>query len=80
MGECQDWANKAAALASYAKQSEYRIWRAAFAAERSDAAGKLTPGANQKIGETAHNKVLTRKDAAERAGLSERQRNGFFCH
>ncbi len=73
--ECRDWANKAEALASYARQSKndglhrlaYKIqaratWRMGELLEEFDARGK-------KDGT-----VLSRTEAASDAGLSERQR------
>ena len=81
--ECQQWADKAEALASYAKQSKDESLRKM--ADRIQArairrAGELlrqiepAHGANQNIGEGAHPNVLTRTQAATEAGMSDHQR------
>lgn len=81
--ECQDWANKAKALASYARQSKDDTLRKM--ADRIQArairrCGELLKqvearqGANQNIRDCSDMKVLTRTDAATQAGLSERQK------
>lgn len=80
--ECQDWADKAAALASYAKQAaDEELMKMATrirdrAIRRAGELYKQIPearGANQNITSDSGPKVLTRKDAAESAGMSERQ-------
>lgn len=81
--ECKEWANKAEALASYARQSKDDTLRKM--AERIQArairrCGELLKqiepkqGANQNIHEGDHMKVLTRTEAATQAGLSEWQK------
>ena len=81
--ECQDWANKAKALASYARQSKDDTLRKM--ADRIQArairrCGELLKqvearqGANQNIRDCSDMKVLTRTEAATQAGLSERQK------
>jgi protein gp37 len=81
--ECQDWANKAEALASYARQihdDELRLMADRIQARAIYRAGELLKaiprahGANQNIRDGAGPNVLTRTQAAEDAGLSERQR------
>jgi hypothetical protein len=81
--ECQSWANKAEAMASYARQAkddELRKMADRIQARAIRRCGELLReikdgrGANQNIGEGDHPKVLTRKDAAAEAGLSEHQR------
>ncbi|MEI4482201.1 MULTISPECIES: hypothetical protein [unclassified Phyllobacterium] len=80
--ECQSWADKAAALASYAKQANDGELMKMATRIRDRAirrAGELLKqiepahGANQNIGAAADTKVLTRRDAAEQAGMSKRQ-------
>lgn len=80
--ECQSWADKAAALASYAKQAEdEELMKMAIrirdrAIRRAGELLKQIPparGANQNIGGGVPTKVLTRKDAAEGAGMSRDQ-------
>lgn len=79
--ECQDWADKAAALASYAKQADddqlekmavriraRAIRRCGELLKQFDAQGKRS----DKLIEGDHNK-LTQREAAERAGLSAHQ-------
>lgn len=80
--ECVDWADKAAALASYAKQSEddtlermaMRI-RGRAVRRAGELLQQIAParGANQNIMASGGHKVLSRKDAGEAAGMSERQ-------
>jgi hypothetical protein len=81
MDECQTWADKAAALASYAKQSQdEQLMKMAvrIQARAIRRCGELLKqieparGANQNIKEGDHPNV-TRKAAAEDAGLSEHQ-------
>lgn len=81
--ECKDWANKAEALASYARQSKddsLRKMADRIQARAIRRCGELLKqveqkqGANQNIQDGAVPKVLTRTDAAQEAGLSERQR------
>ena len=80
--ECKSWADKAAALASYAKMANDESLMDMAARIRGRAirrAGELLQqiearkGANQNIGTATDTKVLTRKDAAEQAGMSKRQ-------
>lgn len=80
--ECQEWADKAAALASYAKQAEDEELMKMAIRIRDRAirrAGELLKqiepkhGANQNIADGGDSKVLTRTDAARDAGMSERQ-------
>jgi len=80
--ECQEWADKAEALASYAKQSEDNTLRKhadriqARAIRRcGELLKQIAParGANQNIQEGARPNV-TRESAATDAGLSEHQR------
>ena len=81
--ECRNWADKAAALASYAKQANdstlrdmaTRIQGRAVRRE-GELLGEIEAhrGANQNIREGDHPKVLTRSDAASAAGLSPHQR------
>jgi hypothetical protein len=80
--ECQEWADKAAALASYAKQAEDEELMKMAIRIRDRAirrAGELLKqiepqrGANQNIGGDASTKVLTRKEAASDAGMSRDQ-------
>lgn len=80
--ECKDWADKASALASYAKQAQddqleqmaKRI-RARAMRRAGELLKQIEPahGANQNISDAAVSNVLTRKGAAADAGLSERQ-------
>jgi hypothetical protein len=80
--ECKDWADKAAALASYARQSEdqelermaQRI-RARAIRRAGELLKQIEPkhGANQNINDGTDSNVLTRKQAARDAGMSERQ-------
>ncbi|MDH6275593.1 hypothetical protein M2311_005693 [Rhizobium leguminosarum] len=80
--ECKSWSDKAAALASYARQADDKTLENYAMRIRSRAiqrAGELLKefepahGANQNIAATGGPKVVTRKDAAEAAGMSERQ-------
>ncbi|MER9937453.1 hypothetical protein [Mesorhizobium sp. M0088] len=80
--ECQTWADKAAALASYAKQADDDELMKMATRIRDRAirrAGELLKqiepqhGKNQNIGGDATTKVLTRKDAAADAGMSRDQ-------
>lgn len=80
--ECKTWADKSAALASYAKQAgddalekmSLRI-RARAIRKCGDLLEQINPshGANQNITEGRHPKVRSRKEAAVEAGLSEHQ-------
>ena len=81
--ECQEWANKAEAMASYARQAKDDTLRKmadriqARAIRRCGELLKQVPpahGANQNIKEGALPNVLTREIAAADAGLSEHQR------
>lgn len=81
--ECQDWADRAAALASYARQAddlelENNCKRIRDRAVRrcGELLKEVEParGANQNINDGIDTKVLTRKDVADAAGLSDRQR------
>lgn len=80
--ECKDWADKAAALASYAKQADDHELERMAQRIRSRAirrAGELIKqiepqhGANQNISAGGHTKVLTRDGAAREAGMSKHQ-------
>jgi hypothetical protein len=80
--ECKDWADKAAALASYAKQAEDETlmkMAARIKARATRRAGELLAqiqpahGANQNIREGDRPKVNTRSDAAAEAGMSPHQ-------
>lgn len=80
--ECKDWADKAAALASYAKQSQDESLMKMAARIKARAvrrAGELLNqiepqrGANQNIQEGSRPNVATRSDAARDAGFSEHQ-------
>lgn len=82
LDECKDWSDKAAALASYAKQAadDEMMKMATRIRDRAiRRSGELLkqiepkPGANQNIGAGTDTKVLTRTDAAEQAGMSKRQ-------
>jgi hypothetical protein len=82
LDECKDWADKAAALASYAKQAndEELMKQATRIRDRAiRRAGELLKqieparGSNQNIRDYSDPKVLTRKDAGEAAGFSDRQ-------
>lgn len=80
--ECQDWANKADALASYAKQADDNTLRRH--AERIQAravrrCGELLKQFDGRGGDRSKNDATvnfapTQKQAADDAGLSERQR------
>lgn len=80
--ECKDWGDKAQALASYAKQADDKEMERTAQRIRARAirrCGELLKeiekqqGANQNIRDGGDPKVLTRKDAAKDAGMSERQ-------
>lgn len=80
--ECKDWADKAAALASYAKQAndDELMKQATRIRDRAiRRAGELLKqiepqqGANQNIGVGDHPKVETRKEIASSAGMSPHQ-------
>ena len=80
--ECQAWADKAAALASYAKQAEDETllkMATRIKARAVRRAGELLKqidpkhGANQNIKEGDHPNVKTRSQAAREAGMSEHQ-------
>jgi hypothetical protein len=80
--ECKDWADKAAALASYAKQAQdqslYEMaakihGRAIKRVGELLAAIEKAHGANQNIKAGAHPNVQTRKEAGKDAHLSEHQ-------
>lgn len=82
LDECSEWADKAAALASYAKQAEdeelekmaVRI-RGRAVRRMGEILKQIEPqrGANQNIQADDHHKVLTRTDAARDAGISPYQ-------
>lgn len=83
LDECQSWADKAKALASYARQAKDDSMRKMAERIQARAIGRageilaqIEPanGANQNIGAAIGPKVLTRTQAAEDAGLSDRQR------
>lgn len=80
--ECWTWADKAQALASYAKQAQddtLLVMANRIKARAVRRAGELLKlleparGANQNIEAGSGPNVSTRKDAAREAGLSERQ-------
>lgn len=80
--ECKDWADKAAALASYAKQSQDEsllLMAQRIKARAVRRAGELLQqiepayGANQNISVGTHTNVLTRENAARDAGFSKHQ-------
>lgn len=76
--ECKDWADKAAALASYARQSEDdQLERMAqrIRARAIRRAGELLKQIEPATGTTKKDGSgpLSRKDAASEAGMSERQ-------
>lgn len=83
--ECQDWADKAAAMASYAKQSEDETLFKLATRIRSRAIRRcgellkqLDPakgGRPSKDTHTANGTSLSRTDAATEAGLSKRQKD-----
>jgi len=83
LDECQQWADKAKALASYAKQAQDESLKKMADRIKTRAilrAGELlkqiepAQGANQNIKDGTDQKVFTRTQAATEAGLSERQR------
>lgn len=80
--ECQGWSDKAAALASYAKQAEDETlmkMATRIKARATRRAGELLlqiqpqRGANQNIQEGDRPNVPTRSDAARDAGMSQHQ-------
>lgn len=80
--ECKAWKDKAAALASYARMAENEaLWKLAtrIMARASRRAGTLLlqieaqHGANQNIKVGDHLNVLSRKEAAHNAGMSDHQ-------
>lgn len=80
--ECKDWADKAAALASYAKQSEdleLEKMAARIRARAMRRAGELlkqiepSPGGRPAKTNDGADSSFTRKDVARDAGMSERQ-------
>ena len=80
--ECQEWADKAAALASYAKQAEDETLMKMAARIKARAvrrAGELlhqiepAHGANQNNSAGDHTNVQTRSGAAREAGMSKHQ-------
>ncbi len=82
--ECKDWSDKAAAMASYAKQSQDKTLEHTAMRIRARAiqrCGELLreiekgTGKNQGKSEAAHTLAPTRKAAAEQAGLSEWKAN-----
>ncbi len=85
--ECQTWADKAAALASYAKQSKdeslmkYAVRIRDRAIRRTgELLKQIEPqqGGDRKSGEylsTGTGTLITRSEAAEQAGLSKRQKD-----
>jgi hypothetical protein len=86
MDECQDWADKAEALASYARQAgddEMHRMADRIQARAIRRCGELLKeiepkrGANQNISAATDTNVSvpTRKDAAQKAGLSHRQQH-----
>lgn len=84
MDECQDWADKMEAMASYARQSEDNTLRRMcdrIQARAIRRCGELlmevkaARGANQNIHTGDDTKVLTRTEAATEAGLSKRQKD-----
>ena len=83
LDECQQWVDKAAALASYARQADddqlekmavriraRAVRRCRELLKQFDAKGKRTGRAEPTVGSVGR---LWRKEAAERAGISERQ-------
>jgi len=79
--ECKDWADKAAALASYAKQSEDKTLFELAVRIQSRAirrCGELLETYNKGVGAPPKNgiggdTIPTQREAAEQAGLSKRQ-------
>jgi hypothetical protein len=80
--ECKDWADKASALASYAKQAgdtQLEDMAKRIRARAMRRAGELLKqiepahGANQNISDGTGTNVLTRQSAAQDAGFSKRQ-------
>ena len=83
MDECKDWADKAKALASYARQSQdesLRKMAVRIQARAIRRAGELlkqimpSKGGRPELTRADTDPSLTRSQAAEDAGLSERQR------
>ena len=84
MDECKDWADKAKALASYARQSQdesLRKMAMRIQARAIRRAGELlkqimpSKGGRPQLTSAGADTSLTRKLAAEDAGFSHRQRN-----
>jgi hypothetical protein len=81
LDECKDWADKAAALASYARQAEDVELERKAARIRARAmrrAGELLQqfdgrGGDQIKSEGAHTYAPTQREAAEQAGMSKHQ-------
>lgn len=82
LDECKDWGDKAAALASYAKQADDKEMERTAMRIRARACRRCgvllqefekANGANQNIKGGGAPKVRTRKDAAQEAGLSPDQ-------
>jgi hypothetical protein len=83
--ECKDWANKSAALASYAKQAkDGSLYKLAIRIQArairrcGELLGEIAPnngGRPSKETSTGTGTSLTRKQAAEEAGLSKRQKD-----
>jgi len=83
--ECQSWADKAAALASYARQAddkELEVMAARIRGRAIRRAGELLKqiepqnGGDRKSDEyqgVGSDTLITRKDVAEQAGMSKRQ-------
>lgn len=78
--ECKDWADKAAALASYAKQADDdRLMKTAMRiqARAIRRAGELLETFNKGVGRPKENgtgaDTISQRKAAERAGMSKRQ-------
>ena len=76
--ECKEWADKAAALASYAKQAddnELQVMAQRIRARAIRRAGELLKQLDPATGTTKKDGSgpLSRKDAAYEAGMSERQ-------
>jgi hypothetical protein len=79
--ECQDWADKAEALASYARQAkddQLRKMADRIQARAVRRCGELLkqipPQSGKRTDITPHDGAVTRSGAAKQAGLSERQR------
>ncbi len=85
--ECHDWSNKAAALASYAKQADddtlhrYALRISARAIRRCGELLKQFDGRGEhRRTEGNHSSSNTQKQAAQDAGMSEHQQHPFICH